>query len=1593
MTKRMWIAAMAWTLAGTPSSQSQPLVVFHPEDAKSHSITQRVVWSAEPGVRYELQSSPQLSGWITVPGFPAPATALAQQHTVNLTNANPRHFRVRLVDEQPPVVTDQFPAADAFGVRRFSPVSVVLDDVSGINPASLRFTVGSVGPLALPSSNLTWASNTLTYASADVPLGAWGATVTATLVVSDPLGHTTNHTWSFRLEPEPIVASNIFVFGSPSAGRAGQQVSGPAAFLAARSPSTPIKANGSGTSWSITSVSSNQVVITYSGGPAPAFTPGQLICNLAPTREDHIFYRRVLSVHDNAAGTLTLTTTDIPLTDFVIQGGSSFSPESAVFEVDTNGALRRALSGTLNFPAMGFDFSGSSFGLRNDGYEATIRSVTYSLGSDPLWMEVAMPEYSWWLTPRIQAALELDLGGMKSFEAFVQGVVAVRAVLDADVTLAGVRAEIPLFDLPEASEPRSVVYLGQIGVVPVFATLGFDVSLRAEAQAAAALNFDATYRQEHSAVFGLSYERGTGTEWIRSFHSSAADLRGEASLTGELSFHLKLDPRIEFLVYGLAGVKAAIEPSAGVVTTVPLLGGVYDGKLEADVDLVLGSAGPAFEAIPFEEQLKFKIWHGEYPLTPQTLVFTTQPRSQTAEAGDAVAFSCVVDSPSPPSFQWYHKDLLVPGETNRSLFLPRVNEGHAGVFRVRATAGPLSADSDLATLTIRAVTPETLDSDGDGIPDIVETGTGFWSSDTDRGTDPFNWDSDGDGLGDDAESNTGDYASPEDTGTNPNEADSDGDGVNDAREIELGTDPSTPAAPSGVVEIPAGSVSIGDTFNEGDPDERPVHSAQVAAFKIDAYEVTKATWDEVYAWATTRGYTFDNEGYGKAVNHPVQSVNWYDAVKWCNARSEKEGRTPAYYTAASRTPADIYRTGRIDVSNDWVRWDSGYRLPTEAEWEKAARGGAAGQRFPWSGNANIQHARANYFSSTLFPYDNSPTPDYHPTYFVAPTPYTAPVGSFAANGYGLYDMAGNVREWCWDWFSTNSYASAPGTDPRGPVTGEDRVLRGGSWYEYAEACRVAARYPSLPGGTTDDYGFRVVVPGGPPAPSADLAMAVDGNRDDILDFAEPGDTNYLFWVNDDIDVISGNEEDDAASGTPNGNDTVITCRRDLEDFARLHLRVAGATASMTGVSYGLSFEGVTSGSPSINLFEAVDSSMNYLKNLSVSGQQITKSRLLEITTTPQQLPNAYVRGGGQRSAFLFEGKTAGKGRLVLAVKQGATELGRAAVNLDLRPITAFYEKYVATITTDDNVTPTSTQVGAPTYVPQNSEYLLHVHGWNMEDTDKDRWTETLFKRMWWQRYKGRVGSFQWPTLGLLYYDRSEFRAWRSAEALSHRIGALDAAYPGQVRVLAHSMGNVVAGEALQQAPAGVVHTYVAMQAALPAHCYDAAIANYWSGFTTPNVYGFYTSGQAPSLPYLAGNSARAGSMAQYFNRLDFALGAWEFNNETKPDLNYHYADGDSNLNTYEPSAGDRFYYDSLLPLDERDMTFPDNRYEIFARCAESRSRALGREGAVAGFAATRNLQVWGYDGAHYSHSRQFRSNVVAEWPFWNAVVLDCNLSQ
>jgi formylglycine-generating enzyme required for sulfatase activity len=292
--------------------------------------------------------------------------------------------------------------------------------------------------------------------------------------------------------------------------------------------------------------------------------------------------------------------------------------------------------------------------------------------------------------------------------------------------------------------------------------------------------------------------------------------------------------------------------------------------------------------------------------------------------------------------------------------------------------------------------------------------------------------------------------------------------------------------PPGMAFIPAGSFTMGNSIGDSDITDANPTNVYVSAFYMDVNLVSYSQWQSVYNWATNTGYVFSpGAGLGRAANQPVEAVDWYDTVKWCNARSQQTGLTPVYYTDTNLT--QVYTNG--ELTNLYVNWTaSGYRLPTEAEWEKAARGGLSGQRFPWGDT--ISESQANYygcigcnFDGLAQNYDLGPNgyntnfdtgwPN-NPVY-----PFTSPMGYFAPNGYGLYDMTGNESVWCWDWYGGPPYPTGSpylgGSNPQGPASGSARVYRGGNWGSSAYLARCANRnYISPSAGDNDAIGFRCV---------------------------------------------------------------------------------------------------------------------------------------------------------------------------------------------------------------------------------------------------------------------------------------------------------------------------------------------------------------------------------------------------------------------------------------------------------------------------------------------------------------------------------------
>ncbi len=594
---------------------------------------------------------------------------------------------------------------------------------------------------------------------------------------------------------------------------------------------------------------------------------------------------------------------------------------------------------------------------------------------------------------------------------------------------------------------------------------------------------------------------------------------------------------------------------------------------------------------------------------------------------------------------------------------------------------------------------------------------------------------------------------------------------------------------------------------------------------------------------------------------------------------------------------------------------------------------------------------------------------------------------------------------------------------------------------------------------------------------------------------------YRFWLNDDVDrhnmvdasgSFAGFDVQDDLNPTEHNGDldwqrNTVPGTRDLEDWARLWINIGGLQDMIASgqIAIGLKWKNVT-GTPSIKLLRAYEANGGaaYLTSTTVASTQVTGSygsaivnaagstTLIEPTNADWDfvIPTAALgnfSANNPTAHFLFEGCQRGKGELTIVLLKNTggsfTKLGDGpGLWLDLKNIKEMYERWTvgdgpaanwltgaggggapadnATISQDR--LPAGATAGQYTaQSPEQNQYILHVHGWNMHPWEKDAFTETAFKRLYWQGYRGRFGSFQWPTTyhdhdfsAITDYDEGEHTAWLTATPLKNLLVALHQQYGANVYVLAHSMGNVVTGEALRLAAttgAGqVVKAYIASQAAVPGQCYDPAATTSsplsfgFLGFYGPNTANIYNNWFTP-------NSGGVGTKANFYNANDFALNSshWQLGQKFKPDDKAgHWSGTPPNTSgppygyTGNPAAAPvqtGFFKTTFGPdpnnsanhvqtgilslsLEDRNsvgtVTNLHDRYEIMAFAAEPRSLALGAVPSVSGMSA-QNLQgIWPPDpfnlsqepssnySSHPWHSAQFRFDNMAQANYWKTLL-------
>jgi len=550
-----------------------------------------------------------------------------------------------------------------------------------------------------------------------------------------------------------------------------------------------------------------------------------------------------------------------------------------------------------------------------------------------------------------------------------------------------------------------------------------------------------------------------------------------------------------------------------------------------------------------------------------------------------------------------------------------------------------------------------------------------------------------------------------------------------------------------------------------------------------------------------------------------------------------------------------------------------------------------------------------------------------------------------------------------------------------------------------------------------------------------ISLALDANHDGIMDTSLTGPDYcsfrdpYVFWINNNhdrwhaVDCALGNcdhEQDDIGHAELYSDKVPayqrvpdfdyinssglhsIPCTRDLQDYARLWM--AGVTSNLvaalpTNSTLTLSWSD-SNGQPSIVLFSAADTDggIGYLTNSAIASNQLDLAKCPYLGKVQPGHTIQFTKDTWRGNHFIWCGAGEGSGALTLTIADGdGNTLAQAKSYISLVDIKQLYERW--TVGEDIKRSPLSTPIPAPDGLTpgnlptqfgppddQNTPYILFVHGWNMETWEKDLYAESAFKRLYWQGYQGRFGFFRWPTgngfsgittaaLDTYNYDNSETNAWRSGRSLLNFLTNLVSTHGDNVYLIAHSMGNVVAGEALRiSGPNQVVDTYIAMEGAVPSHAYDQlaparSLSPLESG--TPNRYANYWTNDAPCY---FNASAGAGAYVNFFNTNDFALSFWQIDQNLKPDFIAGYS--------YD---GTNFWHNGILLL------FPTDTYEIFAHCDEARCYAIGAQPNLGGVFQTAGqvdlgLAPYNYGTQHKFHSGQFRSDNMSRGVFWDRLL-------
>ncbi len=1129
----IWLSWVMWGMAGPmPVTAGESVIVFESRSGESGTPVVKFIWDTVPGVRYVLESSGDLKHWEPISGGLILSDGVVGLREFPLGAGGGRFFRAQAVDEQPPTLSHRYPAPGAFAIDRRSHVRILLEDASGVDPESIRLRVGDLGEFRVGDPGLTYSDGELIVSIPEgIPRGEEDGLVRVELVAADVLGHAASWSWAFHTALDVHGIEGLFVFGSRMSQLMGQRLDPVAAELARRLGHPPPEAGvPGGGGWRLDGAFDDRLVIVGEPMDLPTFRVGQRLANLAPVGPGEMFYREVVAV-DREPGTtrLTLRTQPLVLEGLMVGGSRSIGSGLVPVELDSQGRFRPVDEAE---PGMGVweDLSGMEFDLADGSRVVVDRGRLNLHGSVRLDFEML----NFWVD-----RVDVELSGEMQVEC-VARVVFAGGKAEATRELQSARRWYLTADpLPLHFEVRTTVKahvaVDSIGAGELRSGLKQSARFGSMARyhrngAVMVLHPEVVWERWHHPD-PSDWEPVTGTP-PRSGQAVIAWVPGiDISMPSVGRAHFSAGWRLE-----VSGSSDEGGPGSSASRWESRAGG------DLDASLAIHGFGPSGVSNPPRLGLFSAERQDVLPSTPPggRVLIRQQPRSQDVRPGGRIILSTEVQADGEVRYQWHHRGIPLPGENGSTLVVDGASDAHEGEYFVRVISGSRGTDSTAVRVT---VTPDDRDSpcqyqdrypyssgepgepDPWGFPRRECTSYVAWRiqevalsmglsqhfSAGMRGGmfgTAAGWDTNArvirlrvdttPRVG--AVAHWGAYEGAGSAGhvawvesVNP-------DGSVQVSEYDIASDQNgferrrfnvrcnvrpprflhvfqdaDQFPPEDFAWIPEGAFEMGDALGDSVDGwgERPVHTVWLSGFLIGRTEVTGSQWWEVRTWGLTNGYPDVNRGYHNGWGVPVDRVSWYDVAKWCNALSEREGLDPVYWR-----DGEVFRSGSWGFGEDpgieIRRSVNGFRMPSEAEWEKAARGGLVGRRFPWGDT--ISHEQANYYSEDLLPYDIGATRGYHPGSLGGLTRG----GMLSANGYGLYDMAGNVLEWCNDWWDGNYYGRSPGVDPEGAAVGRFRVTRGGAGTFGAFHCRTSVRRLAGPDQRTAFHGFRLArSPGSP----------------------------------------------------------------------------------------------------------------------------------------------------------------------------------------------------------------------------------------------------------------------------------------------------------------------------------------------------------------------------------------------------------------------------------------------------------------------------------------------------------------------------------